>query len=88
MSTHTRARARERSTQIPLQFSIPQQVSVLFADLVGFTKVSSNMPPEDIVQLLTTIFTRYDSICVEEGVTKIKTLGDGFALSYALSCMS
>ena len=35
-------------------------VSVLFADLVGFTALTSEMPPQDVVTLLNGLFTRFD----------------------------
>ncbi len=53
-------------------------VSVLFADLVGFTPLSTRMSPAETVALLNEIFSAFDAICQRHGVEKIKTIGDGY----------
>ena len=53
-------------------------VSVLFADLVSFTKWSSNNTPETVIAELNNIFTRFDRIMDKFGCERIKTLGDGY----------
>ncbi|HEY4165626.1 MAG TPA: adenylate/guanylate cyclase domain-containing protein, partial [Reyranella sp.] len=53
-------------------------VSVLFADLVGFTALSSEMPPHNVVTLLNGLFTRFDQAAQELGIEKIKTVGDAY----------
>jgi len=50
--------------------------SVLFADLVGFTALSSNKEPAEIVNLLDKIFSKFDEITAKHSVEKIKTIGD------------
>jgi class 3 adenylate cyclase len=55
-----------------------QSVSVLFMDLVGFTSLSSLIPPKQLVYLLDTIFTKADNIVERYGLEKIKTIGDGY----------
>ena len=52
------------------------EVCVLFADIVGFTALSSNMPPDRLVQLLNELFTSFDALAAARGVEKIKTIGD------------
>jgi class 3 adenylate cyclase/HAMP domain-containing protein len=54
------------------------EVSVAFADLVGFTALSSEMPPQDVVALLNGLFTRFDLAAHEVGIEKIKTVGDAY----------
>ncbi|HTR83693.1 MAG TPA: adenylate/guanylate cyclase domain-containing protein [Reyranella sp.] len=54
------------------------EVSVAFADIVGFTALSSTMPPEHIVALLNGLFTRFDQAAQELGIEKIKTVGDAY----------
>jgi class 3 adenylate cyclase len=54
------------------------EVSVAFADLVGFTAISSEMPPQHIVALLNGLFTRFDQAAHEIGIEKIKTVGDAY----------
>ncbi len=50
--------------------------SVLFADVVDFTPMSSQMSPQDLVQLLNDVFTFFDEVADELGIEKIKTIGD------------
>ena len=50
--------------------------SILFADIVGFTKMSSNKTAELLVSLLSDLFGRFDVICQNSGCEKISTLGD------------
>jgi class 3 adenylate cyclase len=54
------------------------EVTVAFADLVGFTAMSSQMPPDDLVSLLNGLFTRFDVAAQEIGIEKIKTVGDSY----------
>jgi len=53
-------------------------VTVLFADLVGFTQLTSEMPPQEVVTLLNGLFTRFDTAAHELGIEKIKTVGDAY----------
>jgi class 3 adenylate cyclase len=55
--------------------------SVLFADLVGFTELSRRLPADDVVKLLNRIFSRFDDITEASGLTKIKTIGDGYMVA-------
>ena len=50
----------------------------LFAWMVGFTVLSSRLTAARTVSLLNQIFSAFDTICEEEGVEKIKTIGDGY----------
>jgi class 3 adenylate cyclase len=54
------------------------EVTVAFADIVGFTAMSSDMPPADVVSLLNGLFTRFDDAAHELGIEKIKTVGDAY----------
>lgn len=51
-------------------------VSVMFADLCGFTALSRKTNPADLVTMLNGIFTAFDTIVERHGVEKIKTIGD------------
>lgn len=55
-----------------------EDASVLFADLVGFTRASHMVPPEDVVAYLDDLFTTFDALCENYSVDKIKTIGDGY----------
>jgi class 3 adenylate cyclase len=54
------------------------EVTVTFADIVGFTALSSEMPPARVVALLNGLFTRFDEAAQELGIEKIKTVGDAY----------
>jgi class 3 adenylate cyclase len=54
------------------------EVTVAFADLVGFTAMSSDMPPQEVVTLLNGLFTRFDEAAHQLGIEKIKTVGDAY----------
>ena len=51
-------------------------VSILFADLVGFTRQASKMPPEEIILFLNETFTYFDKLTEAYHMEKIKTIGD------------
>lgn len=53
-------------------------VTVLFADIVGFTPLASQMLPKDLVRLLNQIFTIFDELANTYGLEKIKTIGDAY----------
>lgn len=55
-----------------------EEVSVLFADIVGFTELSSNMSPVQLVGLLNRIFSMFDNLCDQYKLEKIKTIGDAY----------
>jgi len=59
-------------------------VSVLFADLVGFTERATVMAPDDLVVLLDRIFSAFDRLVEAEGVEKIKTIGDAYMVAGGL----
>jgi class 3 adenylate cyclase len=55
-----------------------EDVTVLFADVVGFTAISATLPPERVVELLNRMFTRFDELAAQHRVEKIKTIGDAY----------
>ncbi|TIM33634.1 MAG: HAMP domain-containing protein [Mesorhizobium sp.] len=54
------------------------EVTVAFADLVGFTALTSEMPPQEVVTFLNGLFTRFDAAANDLGIEKIKTVGDAY----------
>ncbi|MGB3694342.1 MAG: adenylate/guanylate cyclase domain-containing protein, partial [Spirulinaceae cyanobacterium] len=52
------------------------EVTVMFADIVGFTTFSEQMPPAKLVRLLNNVFSRFDGLLEKHGLEKIKTIGD------------
>ncbi len=54
------------------------EVTVLFADIVGFTVLSSKIPAEELIVVLNDIFSRFDTLAERHGLEKIKTIGDAY----------
>jgi class 3 adenylate cyclase len=52
--------------------------SILFLDIVGFTALSKNIEPEDLVEILNEIFSGFDALSEKHGLEKIKTIGDSY----------
>ena len=55
--------------------------TILFADIVGFTRMSNALAPVEIVSLLDRLFSRFDRLAGELGLEKIKTIGDAYMLA-------
>ena len=53
-------------------------VSILFADLVDFTKLSARTEPNQLLKYLNTLFSRFDELAGVFGVEKIKMMGDAY----------
>lgn len=53
-------------------------VSVLFADFVGFSKIAEQLEPQQLVTELDTAFKAFDDIIARHGLEKIKTIGDAY----------
>ena len=53
-------------------------VTVLFADIVGFTPLSARKTPRALVELLNRIFSEFDTLADAHGLEKIKTIGDAY----------
>ncbi len=51
-------------------------VTVLFADIVGFTTLANRIAPEALVALLNDLFSRFDRLTDLHNLEKIKTIGD------------
>lgn len=55
-----------------------EAVSVLFADIVGFTEFSARTSPKELVKILNLIFSTFDQLAERHGLEKIKTIGDAY----------
>jgi len=53
-------------------------VTILFADLVGFSEAAHDQPPEAVVAWLDGLVRAWDEACEAEGIEKIKTIGDSY----------
>ena len=54
------------------------EVTVVFADIVGFTGLASDIPAPKLVGVLNQVFHQLDQLCKEYGIEKIKTIGDAY----------
>ena len=63
-------------------------VTVLFTDIVGFTKISGEMTAEEVVTMLNKMFTLFDERAQKEGIEKIKTIGDAYMAAAGLTLES
>jgi class 3 adenylate cyclase len=68
-------RLREGATTIADEYPA---VSILFADIVGFTAMAAHLTPGEVIGLLGRLYTRFDDLAAERGLEKIKTVGDSY----------
>jgi PAS domain S-box-containing protein len=59
-------------------------VSVVFADFKGFSKISKELEPKDLVNILDTYFAKFDEIIEKHYLEKIKTIGDAYMFAGGL----
>ncbi len=60
------------------------EVTILFADIVGFTPLSASLQPIELVDMLNEIFSRFDDLAERLGIEKIKTIGDAYMVASGL----
>lgn len=75
------ARLKDQGESIADGFA---EVTVAFADIVGFTELSQKLAPSELVEMLNRIFTSFDELAAELGVEKIKTIGDCYMAAAGL----
>jgi adenylate cyclase len=75
---------RMKKGEINIADSYPE-ATVLVADLVGFTTLSSHIGPEQTVALLNEIFSAFDLLTEKRGLEKIKTIGDAYMVAGGIS---
>lgn len=68
-------RLKKQHTTIADNFA---EVTVLFADIAGFTEMSIRMTASELVQLLNYIFCIFDNLVEQHQLEKIKTIGDAY----------
>jgi len=59
-------------------------VTILFSDLVAFTKLSSHLSAGDLVRLMNRLFSEFDRLALSFGIEKIKTIGDSYMVAGGL----
>ncbi|HEY9604659.1 MAG TPA: adenylate/guanylate cyclase domain-containing protein [Allocoleopsis sp.] len=68
-------RLKQETSTIAENFA---EVSVMFADIVGFTEMASSLSAIELVNLLNQIFSDFDRLTEKHGLEKIKTVGDAY----------
>ncbi|UPT67412.1 MAG: adenylate/guanylate cyclase domain-containing protein [Sphingobacteriales bacterium JAD_PAG50586_3] len=63
-------------------------VTVVFSDFVGFTKLAERVSPEDLVQEIDMCYRTFDEITMRHGLEKIKTIGDSYMCAGGLPELS
>jgi guanylate cyclase len=58
-----------------------EDVTVLFADVVGFTAFADGRPPAEVVAMLNRLFSTFDALADRHGLEKIKTIGDAYMVA-------
>ena len=74
-------RLKEQHTTIADGFS---DVTVMFADIINFTRLSEEMPPKFMVAMLNEVFSHFDQLAEKHGLEKIKTIGDAYMVAGGL----
>ncbi len=72
------SRMRDGETSIADRIA---EATILFCDLVGFTALSHALPADRTIDFLNRTFTAFDRLAAEEGVEKIKTIGDAYMVA-------
>jgi adenylate cyclase len=72
---HTEADPKQPAAIIAEHFAA---VTVLFADIVGFTQITAALSPIELVDRLNQIFSSFDQLTERHGLEKIKTIGDAY----------
>ena len=55
-----------------------RNISILFTDIVGFTKIAATLPTAEVILLLNEMFTLFDGLVDRYGVHKVETIGDAY----------
>lgn len=82
LPTHIADRLKEGEVTIADGFP---DVTVMFADIVNFTRLAEELTPNEVVSFLNDVFTRLDHLSSLHGLSKIKTIGDAYMVVGGLS---
>ncbi|KAL7509496.1 hypothetical protein ACHAXN_006656 [Cyclotella atomus] len=55
-----------------------KMVSIFFSDIVGYTKLSSEMSPTEVMKMLNDLYTKFDELAAKHKVYKLETIGDAY----------
>jgi adenylate cyclase len=60
-------------------------VTVMFADIVEFTRIAAHMAPKDVFSMLNRVFSAFDELAEQYGLERIKTIGDAYMVAGGLN---
>ncbi len=66
---------KSTGTSTPKYYAL---ATVLFTDFKGFTQITENLEPQQVIEELNTCFLAFDEICERHNLEKIKTIGDSY----------
>ncbi|GFH60060.1 hypothetical protein CTEN210_16536 [Chaetoceros tenuissimus] len=73
------------SESSPVLFAETQSnVSIIFTDIVGFSRISRHLKPIQVMQMLQDLYHKFDLLCEKHGVRKLETIGDAYIVSAGL----
>ncbi|MBL9106066.1 MAG: adenylate/guanylate cyclase domain-containing protein [Myxococcales bacterium] len=75
--------ARLKAGETTIADSVPA-ATILFADIVNFTRYSQDVSAGEVVRVLDDIFSRFDALLPKYGLEKIKTIGDAYMAAAGL----
>jgi class 3 adenylate cyclase len=61
-----------------------ENISIIFADIVGFTELASRIDPHELVEILNLVFSEIDGVIEDYSIEKIKTIGDAYLAAVGL----
>jgi adenylate cyclase len=71
----------------PIAEKLKKQTGIIaerFDDIVGFTALSARLPPVELLELLNRVFSNFDELAGQQGLEKIKTIGDAYMVAGGL----
>ena len=83
----TRIADRLRHGESPIADTHPE-VTIVFADLAGFTHLAAELPALEMVEILNELFSRFDEVAEQFDLEKIKTVGDAYLAARGLETPS
>lgn len=78
LPTHVNEKLR-RNEPVPFEIH-PNDVVMLWADLVGFTALSSTLKPHQVMAILNALYSRFDALVERAHLWKVDTIGDAYVI--------
>ena len=76
--SETESQETTKQVSSSMEGSYYSSASILFTDFVGFTNITENIEPGELIETLDEFFTAFDQIISNHGLRKVKTIGDSY----------